>query len=723
MSDDCCGSQEPTRSARTAQPLAVGAPITLGSSRPVDDGCACCGPEETGSSRRRPPVVDEGDACCGPDPARQGSDDEDDVRPPWWRDKALLPSAIAGVFLLAGFVLDLSGRHTAGLMAQWVALLAGASTFVPGALRRLARRRLGVGLLMTIAAVGAVLLGHVEEAAALAFLFSLSEALEDRAMDRAKEGLRALLSLIPETVRLSRPGGDVTVPVTEVREHDLLVVGAGERVATDGTVSQGRSSVDTSAVTGESIPVEIGPGDAVPAGAVNGSGSLLVEATADGRDNSLTQIVALVEQAHARKGERARMADRIARPLVPTVLVVAALIVVFGFVIGDPATWIERALVVLVAASPCALAIAVPVTVISAIGSASKFGVVIKSGAAFEQFGTIRTVAFDKTGTLTRNQPRVAQAQTAPGVSREEVLAWAAAVESTSTHPLAAAVLSAAPETAPADDVIEDAGHGITGRIGSRSIRLGNPRWIDPVGFERDVESMSEAGMTVVVVESGGQVAGLIGVRDELRAEAAETIRLLDEQGIGAVMLTGDNARTANALAKQAGIGDVRAEQLPADKARAVEDLARTSPTAMVGDGINDAPALATATIGIAMGATGSAAAVESADVAFTGHDLRLIPAALAHARRGRRIMTVNIGLALAIITVLFPLALFGVLGLAGVVLVHEVAEVVVILNGIRAAQRPGQVGSVLATAPVDVGSSGLRDDGSLLRWVHQHQG
>ncbi len=684
MSDECCGVDE------TGSPKADarGASLRLlGAGAPKSSGDGCCGPAE-----EAPRVVqDEGDACCGPDPARSpsGPGEEPEVRPPWWRDPALLPSAVAGLLLVSGYVLDWSGQDVAAQVAQWVALLAGAWTFVPGALRRLRRGRLGVGLLMTIAAVGAVLLGHVAEAAALAFLFSLAEALEDRAMDRAKEGLRALLGLMPETARVSRLTGDVTVPVDEVRELDVLVIGAGQRVPTDGVVAEGRSSIDASAVTGESIPVEVGPGDPVPAGAVNGSGSLLVEATADGRDNSLTQIVALVEQAHARKGERARLADRIARPLVPAVLIAAALVALFGIAVGDPWTWVERALVVLVAASPCAMAIAVPVTVISAIGSASRFGVVIKSGAAFEQFGTISTVAFDKTGTLTRGRPQVTETRTAPGIGHQAVLAWAAALEATSTHPLAAAITAAAPDAPAASEVDEDAGHGIAGRVGDRFVRVGSPRWIDPAVLRADADERAEAGMTVVVVEADGEVAGLIGVRDELRPEAAETVRMLHDQGIGTVMLTGDDARTARALAAQAGIDDVRAEQLPADKAEAITGLAATRPTAMVGDGINDAPALATATVGIAMGATGSAAAVESADIAFTGHDLRLIPAAFAHARRGRRIMTANIVLALAIIVVLFPLALFGVLGLAGVVLVHEVAEVVVILNGVRAARRP----------------------------------
>ncbi|MGV3714310.1 heavy metal translocating P-type ATPase [Pseudolysinimonas sp.] len=683
MSEECCG---PDERAPRPQPVALG-----------------------GIRRLEPSPVrhTDGDACCGPEPLPRGAEraDEHDgqdaeVRPPWWRDPALLPSAIAGVFLLAGYLFEWSGFAVPALVLQVVSLVAGASTFVPGAIRRLVRGRLGVGLLMTIAAVGAVILGHVGEAAALAFLFSLAEALEDRAMDRAKEGLRALLSLIPETVRVSRLSGEAVVAVAEVRELDILVVGAGERVATDGIVVEGRSSIDASAVTGESIPIEVGPGDEVPAGAVNGSATLRIEATADGRDNSLTQIVRLVEQAHARKGERARLADRIARPLVPAVLILAALVAGFGFLVGDPGTWIERALVVLVAASPCALAIAVPVTVISAIGSASRFGVVIKSGEAFERLGTIRAIALDKTGTLTRNEPAVVEVRVAAGVDRERVLALAAAVEATSTHPLAAAVGRAVGDRLPATDVVEDAGRGLVGTVDGVAVRVGNVRWLPPGSLAADATALASAGMTVVVVEADGAVVGLIGVRDELRPEAAETIRMLRAQGIEPVMLTGDNARTAQALAAEAGIDDVRAEQSPTDKAAAIEGLVADRPTAMVGDGINDAPALATATVGIAMGVKGSAAAIESADVAFTGHDLRLLPGALAHARRGRRIMTINIGLALAIIVVLFPLALFGVLGLASVVLVHEIAEVVVILNGVRAAYRPAALRALAAPAP-----------------------
>jgi cation-transporting ATPase G len=607
----------------------------------------CCGPTPV------PAPIEDGDTCCGstaPPPADAPVELERST--PWWRDRSLLLPATAGVLWAAGLLLDRVGVDLPALVVHALALAAGAWTFVPGTLRRLVRGRgqgrLGVGLLMTIAATGAVLLGHVGEAAALAFLFSLAEALEDRSMDRAKQGLRALLALIPETARIQRPDGPQTVPAAEVRAGDVLLLGAGDRVATDGIIESGRSWVDTSAITGESIPLGVGPGDEVHAGSVNGSGALSLRATADGRDNSLTQI---------------------------------------GLVTGDPSTWIERALVVLVAASPCALAIAVPVTVISSIGSASRLGVVIKSGAAFEQLGTIRTVALDKTGTLTRNEPRVVDVAAIEGRSDEEILAIAAALESVSAHPLAAAVLAAAESPPEADGVQEIPGHGISGRLQGRNVRAGSPRWIAPGALEGSTHGMPSQGMSVVMVEEDSQVIGAIGIRDELRPEAAETVAALHAQGIRTIMLTGDNELTARAIAAEAGIDEVHAEQLPADKAAHVRRLAEQSPTAMIGDGINDAPALASATVGIAMGVTGTAAAVESADVAFTGTDLRLLPAAFAHARRGRRIMTGNIALALAIIVVLFPLALFGVLGLAAVVLVHEAAEVVVIANGMRAAR------------------------------------
>jgi len=624
--------------------------------------------------------------ACGCDDPAVVSDDEMPL--PWWRDPSLLVPISSGLAFVTGLILEWTSLGTPASLAFWAGLLLGASTFVPGALRGLfGKRRLGIGLLMTISAVGAVVLGYVEEAAALAFLYSIAEALEDKAMDRARGGLRALLKLVPESATVLRDGRSVKVPGRELVVGDVLVVRPGERVATDGLIQSGRSHLDTSAITGESIPVEVEPGDEVSAGSINTAGVLQVEATAAGTDNSLTTLVELVEQAQAEKGDRARIADRIARPLVPGVLILAVLVGAIGSLLGDPELWITRALVVLVAASPCALAISVPVTVISAIGAASKFGVIIKSGSAFERLGEIRHVAVDKTGTLTRNQPSVAAVIPTGGTQENVVLRYAAAVEQHSTHPLAVAIVAAAPTAPTARDVSEEAGQGISGIVDGRRVTVGSPRWIDPGPLRARLESLEAQGQTCVLVTIDGTIAGAIGVRDELRAEVPEVIATLRRRGVEVSMLTGDNTRTAQALAQIAGITDVRAELRPEDKARIVADLAGSRPTAMIGDGINDAPALARATVGIAMGATGSDAAIESADVAFTGHNLSLIPDALRHARRGGVIINQNIVLSLAIIVVLMPLAITGVLGLAAVVLVHEVAEVVVIANGLRAAR------------------------------------
>lgn len=618
-------------------------------------------------------------------------DDDDDHEGPWWRDREVLIPVFSGVAFLAGLISEWSGAQTAALVLFWIGLLLGASTFTPGAIRKLARGKLGISLLMTISAIGAVILGYVEEAAALAFLYSIAEALEDKAMDRARAGLRSLLRLVPDTVTVLAGDASSQVAAKDLTAGQLMLVRPGERIATDGVVRSGRSSLDTSAITGESIPVEVGPGDAVSAGAINAAGVLQVEATAAGTDNSLTSIVTLVEQAQAEKGDRARLADRIARPLVPGVLILAALVALIGSLLGDPGLWITRALVVLVAASPCALAISVPITVVAAIGAASRFGVVIKSGAAFERLGNLRQVAVDKTGTLTRNQPTVIAVLTADGVTESQALRWAAALEQHSTHPLAAAVTSAAPDAPPATNVTELAGHGVQGDVDGARHAVGSPRWLDPAGLAGQVADLEAQGMTVVVLQRDDKAVGAIGVRDELRPEVPEVVRMLKAQGLGVTMLTGDNDRTARALAAQAGITDVRAELRPEDKAAEISRLSTAAPVAMIGDGINDAAALAAADVGIAMGAAGSDAAIEAADIAFTGHDLRLIPRAFDHARRGRRIINQNIILSLLIIVVLLPLALVGVLGLAAVVLVHEIAEVIVILNGLRAARTSTQ--------------------------------
>ena len=645
------------------------------------------------------------DACgCGGDEPR--SDDYHDGEPEkLWQIKELQFAVVSGLFLLAAVIAGFADApEPVVLTLEGVALLAGAYTFVPSTLTRLAKGKIGVGTLMTIAALGAVTLGEVGEAAMLAFLFSISEGLEEYAVARTRRGLRALLSLVPDEATVLRDGTEKTVAPADLQIGDRMLVKPGERVATDGTVRHGRTALDVSAITGESVPVEAGPGDDVFAGSINGTGALEVEVTTTAQDNSLARIVRIVEAEQSRKGASQRLADRIAKPLVPGIMIAAAVIAVIGSLFGDPATWIERALVVLVAASPCALAISVPVTVVAAIGAASKLGALVKGGAALEGLGRIRGIALDKTGTLTANRPAVIEVVTTSGATHEQVLDLAAAVESRSEHPLAAAILAAAGDVTAATDVEAVTGAGLIGRRGGHTIRLGRPGWLDPGALAGDVARMQQAGATAVLVEDDGQVIGAIAVRDELRPEAAEVVAQLRRDGYQVAMLTGDNEATATALAREVGIEAVHAELRPEDKARLIEQLRSERPTAMVGDGVNDAPALATADVGIAMGAMGTDVAIETADVALMGDDLRHLPQAFSHARRARRIMLQNVGLSLGLIAVLMPLALFGVLGLAAVVLVHELAEIVVIANGVRAG-RP----TPLAATPVERPASRTR--------------
>jgi cation-transporting P-type ATPase G len=625
-------------------------------------------------------------------------DDNEPVPPRLWHVVKLRRAAFSGALLGASVIaawVSPFGPVALGLKA--LALAVGASTFVPASLKQLAQGRIGVGTLMSIAAAGAVALGQVGDAATLAFLFSISEGLEEYAVARTHRGLRALLSLVPDQATVLRDGSETVVAAADLRVGDHMIVKPGERLATDGIIRAGRTALDVSAITGESAPVEAGPGDEVFAGSINGAGVLQVEATATAEDNSLARIVHIVEAEQARKGASQRLADRIARPLVPSIMIAAALIAATGSVLANPAVWIERALVVLVAASPCALAIAVPVSVVAAIGAASKFGVLIKGGAALETLGTIRGIAVDKTGTLTANRPTVIDVAATNGATGAEVLAAAAALEAHSEHPLAAAILAATQaRIVAASDVQAVPGAGLTGHLDGHALRLGRPGWLDPADLADHVARMQQAGATTVVVERDGQLLGAIAVRDELRPEAAEVIAGLRAGRYHVSMLTGDNHATAAALARQAGIEHVYAELRPEDKAHLIAQLRAQRPTVMVGDGANDAPALAAADLGIAMGAMGTDIAIETADVALMGQDLRHLPEALDHARRSRQIMLQNVGLSLSIIAVLMPLALFGTLGLAAVVLVHELTEVVVIANGVRAGRiKPLSAGTV----------------------------
>ncbi|GJF09259.1 putative cation-transporting ATPase G [Mycolicibacterium cyprinidarum] len=652
------------------------------------------------------------DACCGPQ-----NDAEPEAGPEKvWQVRELRLAVLAAVILIVGWVFGQAGYGGVAAAVELAAVGAAAITFVPDAVRNLRHGRIGVGTLMTIAAIGAVALGQFAEAALLGVLFSIAEGLEHYAVSRTRRGLRSLLSLVPSKASVLRDGTEISVAPDDLVLGDVMVLRPGERAATDGTIRSGQTSLDLSAITGESVPVEAGPGSDVYAGAINGGGAIEVEVTAVAAGSSLARIVHIVEEAQERKGAGQRLADRIARPLVPTIMALASLIAAVGAIVGDPMLWLERALVVLVAASPCALAIAVPLTVVAAIGAASRQGALVKGGAAVEELGRIKVVALDKTGTLTRNRPQVVQVATVDGVSQAEALTLAAALEVRSEHPLAQAILAAAGDAPAGVELTAVPGHGLHGHLDGRLLRLGKPSWVSPGVLAGEVERLQAAGATVVVLARDEAPLAAIAVRDELRPEAAEAVGLLQRLGITVAMLTGDHARTAEAVAAEAGITTIHSELLPEDKAALLPSLAKGRPIAMVGDGVNDAPALATADIGIAMGAMGTDVAIETADVALLGEDLRHLPQVLAHSRRARRIMVQNIVFSLAIIAVLIPLAAFGVLGLATVVFIHEFAEVLVILNAIRAARittLPGVTRTSLRSAgyAINIGSAPALSD------------
>ena len=643
------------------------------------------------------------DDCCG----TGGQPSEVDPIPErFWDIREVRAAALAGALLVAGLVLDARGAETAAVATYLTALAIGGSTFIPDTLRALTRGRLGVGTLMTVAAIGAVALGEYGEAASLAFLFSISEALEGYAMSRTRRGLRALLDLVPERVTLRRGGADVDVAPGDVEVGDLMIVRPGDRLATDGIIRVGRSTLDLSAITGESIPVEVGVDTEVFAASINGAGPLEVEVNARTDDSSLARVVHIVEEAQERKGSGQRLAERIARPLVPGIMIAAALLALAGALFGDPQLWFSRSLVVLVAAAPCAFAISVPVTVLAAVGASARMGALIKGGAALEALGDVRLMALDKTGTLTQNRPAVVGTIPAGGTTVDELLGVAAALEARSEHPLAPAILRAG------------GGRCARGVSTCRPWRAaGSPAWSTDAQRASASRGSSTNQRSPATSRPGRPTAtpsswssATVGCSAPSRCATSCDPRprpssaLLRSNGITHLsMLTGDNRRTAQALGDLAGVDEVHAQLLPEDKVRIVDELRHRGPTAMVGDGINDAPALASADVGIAMGAMGSDVAIEAADVALMGEDLTHLPDVIAHARRSGRIMRQNLALSGAIIAVLVPLAGFGILGLAAVVATHELAEILVIANGMRAGRRTAAVALESAPEPVPV--------------------
>jgi len=611
----------------------------------------------------------------------------------------------SGVALFAGLALQLARRSAfvipggdgweRGVLA--VAIVTGAMLTARKAVAALRMRALDINVLMLVAAAGAVALGQWSEAGAVVFLFALAQTLEARTLERARHAVRALLDLAPTEALVRDTGGDRRVDVDAVRPGMTLVVRPGEKIPLDGVVVAGESAVNQAPVTGESLPVDKSPGDAVFAGTINGRGALDIRVTRLRRDSTLARIIHLVERAQAQRAPAQTVVERFARIYTPAVLILAALLAVVPPLVfaGLWQTWIYRALVLLVVSCPCALVISTPVSVVAALAGAARKGVLIKGGAHLERAGRVRCVAFDKTGTLTRGAPEVVDVTALGALSPDAVLALAASVEHRSHHPIARAILEFAAASditvAPGDDVRSLDGRGAQGHVSGAQVVLGNHRLFEErrlctPAIHARLDQVSARGRTPVLVARGGDAVGIIEIADRPRDGARDALEMLRSQGVAhIVMLTGDSGSTAKTIAAELGVDDVRADLLPDDKVAAVLDLRRRyGPVAMVGDGINDAPALASADVGIAMGAAGSGAALETADVALMADDLLKIPYALRLSRKTLRNIQANLAISIVLKLAFVGLAAAGMATLWMAIVADTGASVIVIANALR---------------------------------------
>ncbi len=612
---------------------------------------------------------------------------------PWWKTGKGRLVLATGVLTGLAFVLSFLDPA----LAQWPYVAAALLGLVPFGRRAIALARAGspfsIETLMTVAAIGAIGIGAAEEAAIVVFLFAVGELLEGVAAGRARAGIKALVALVPRDALVETHGQVVTRPASALKIGDIVQIRPGDRVPADGTIIEGRSTLDESAVTGESVPVGRGPGDAVRAGTINGEGRLRVEVTHDPQDNTIARIIRMVEDAQGSKAPTARFIERFSRWYTPAAMLVAALVIAvpplaFG---QDWTTWIYRGLSLLLIACPCALVLSTPAAIASAIAAGARRGLLLKGGAALEHLGRIRHVAFDKTGTLTEGRPRVTDVVTL--VMGNDVLALAAAVEGGSSHPLARAITVEArarnlalPQATDAGAVAGRAAHAM---IDGQRYEVASPRHaaeaLDPAARDR-VTALEGTGKTVVVLLREGQALGLIALRDEPRPDAAAAVARLRRLGIEPVMLTGDNRRTGEAVAGALGLA-ARAELLPQDKLAEIEQLRADGGVAMVGDGINDAPALAAATVGIAMGG-GTDVALDTADAALLHQRLGGVAELVALSRRALANIHQNIAIALGLKALFLVTTLGGATTLWMAILADTGATVIVTLNALRLLRR-----------------------------------
>lgn len=615
-------------------------------------------------------------------------------KPPksWWRDNGEIAlSLVAGFFLITGWIGSFFVPSMAFPFYLTSFAFGGLLTF-RDSIQTIMQKRFDIDVLMVFAAMGAVVLGEWGEGALLLFLFSFGHALEHKAMHRAQDAVHALAKLAPKTALVVRDGQSMDINVEDVQMDDVVVVKPGMRIPIDGLITDGDSSVDQSPITGESIPVDKAMDDTVFAGTINGEGLLKIKVTHLSEDSTLNRMVRMVLEADTQKSPTQRFTDKFVKIFVPIVLLGVLALIFIPVLLGFP--WqgaFYRAMAVLVAASPCALAISTPAAVLSAVACAAQRGVLIKGGAHLENLGRISAIAFDKTGTLTLGQPEV---QTVVGFECDEktVLKIAASVEKMSHHPLAAAVVRAAQtqkiKLSEPQNVQQITGKGMIAKIDDQLIQIGALHFFEEIPDEvmQAANHISENGQTIMVVKQGEQWLGVIGLADTVRPEVRDTIAKLHAQGLkNTVMLTGDNANVAQAIAAQIGIDQVHANLLPEDKLNLISKMEETNPPiAMVGDGVNDAPALARATVGIAMGGAGTDVALEASDVSLMADDLSQLPFAIRLARTAENVIRTNLFIALGVVGILLVLTATGLAGIGPAIIIHEGSTLVVVLNALR---------------------------------------
>jgi len=649
--------------------------------------------------------------------ARPWRDRLDKGEESWWRwhGRAVMTAA-SGALTVTGFALHwvfhgsfleaLAGTsgETAHVMPGWAvaayagSIACGAWYVIPRAFRALRGLRADMNLLMTVAVFGAVVLGEWAEAAMVAFLFSLALLLEQWSIGRARHAVSALLDLTPATARvLKRGGAETEKRVEDVRFGETVLVREGEKIPVDGVVAAGISSVNQAPITGESKSLPKKAGDKVFAGTLNENGTLEIRIEREASDTTLARIIRMVEEARSRRAASERWVDQFARVYTPImILLSAALIAIPPLIMGGGwARWFYQGLVILVIACPCALVISTPVSIVAAMASAARHGVLIKGGVFLETCGHLKAIAFDKTGTLTHGRPDVQSVVPFAGYTAVDVLSRATAIESHSNHPTARAILRRGRDTGitveRADGFRALPGEGAEAVIDGRAFWIGSHRLMDERGqgtmdTHNKALTLEDAGHSVVVLGDEEHIHGLIGLADGVREESAAAISALRAAGISRlVMLTGDNEGTARAVAAATGVDEYHSELLPGDKVRAVRDLAkRGGPVAMVGDGVNDAPAMAASALGIAMGAIGTDAAIETADVALMSDDLSRLPWLVRHSRRTLRTIRLNIAFALALKAVFIALALGGSATLWMAIAADMGASLLVIANSLR---------------------------------------